>query len=247
MSKLRVLVAEDDAQIRGVLADLLESEGYDVVQAKDGLEALERYRDADPDAVLLDIMMPGKSGYDVCREIRKEDARVAIVMVTAKSTEIDTVVGLQLGADDYVAKPFGMHELVARVGAVLRRMRAAQGRVPGREHVRDEVFGFADARIDAGRYVAILDGREERVTATEMRIVDCLRAHAGRIVPRNELLDVVWGSTYLGTTRTLDQHVLRLRKKVERTPGDPRWLKTVHGVGYRLESAPCATAPTGGR
>lgn len=235
MSAGRVLVAEDDARIRGVLADLLESEGYDVVQAKDGREALARYHDADPDVVLLDIMMPELSGYDVCRAIRKEDERVAILMVTAKSAEIDAVVGLQLGADDYITKPFGMHELVARVGAVLRRARA--GRAAAAPSGGD-VFPFADARIDTGRYVAELDGREERVTATEMKIIRCLRQHAGCIVARNDLLDLVWGGTYLGTTRTLDQHVLRLRKKVERDPASPRWLKTVHGVGYRLEAQP---------
>jgi DNA-binding response OmpR family regulator len=232
MSVARVLVAEDDAQIRGVLADLLESEGYEVVQAKDGREALARFHDADPDVVLLDIMMPELSGYDVCRAIRKDDERVAVIMVTAKSTELDTVVGLQLGADDYIAKPFGMHELVARVGAVLRRARA----VPSAAAVATgEVFEFADARIDTGRYMAVMDGHEERITATEMKIIACLRQHVGCIVPRNELLDVVWGGTYLGTTRTLDQHVLRLRKKVESSPATPRWLKTVHGVGYRLE------------
>jgi len=231
-NKLKVLVAEDDAGIRSVLADVLESEGYDVIPAGDGRGALEAYRAHAPDAVLLDIMMPELSGYEVCRAIRKHDARVAVLMVTAKGAEIDAVVGLELGADDYIAKPFGVHELVARLAAVLRRTRARPA--PTADETAGGVFPFADARIDTGRYVAILDGRETPVTATEMKIVDCLRRHAGRIVTRNDLLNAVWGVDYFGNTRTLDQHVLRLRRKVERAPAAPRWLLTIHGVGYRL-------------
>ncbi len=210
---------------------MLESEGYEVVQAKDGRDALASYHACDPDAVLLDVMMPEISGYDVCRAIRKADPRVAVIMVTAKGAEIDAVVGLELGADDYITKPFGVHELIARLAAVLRRTRA---RPASAGESAGESFAFADAQIDTGRYVAILDGREERITATEMKIVACLRRHAGQIVTRNDLLNAVWGVDYFGNTRTLDQHVLRLRKKVEHTPAAPRRLLTVHGVGYRL-------------
>jgi DNA-binding response OmpR family regulator len=229
----KILVAEDDRYIRQGLIDSLESEGYQVVPAEDGAEALRLFRTEAPDLVLLDIMMPGRNGYDVCREIRRGDARTPILMLTAKGEEIDKVVGLELGADDYVTKPFGVRELLARIAAVLRRARrGSQGgggdpRVPAR-------FRLGEAEVDRTRYAGRLGDREFRLTPREMQLLELFFLHPGEVLSRDRLLNAVWGIGYEGTTRTLDQHVAQLRKKIETDPASPRTLVTVHGVGYRL-------------
>jgi len=230
----RILVAEDDGHIRQGLVDSLESEGYAVVAATDGAAALAAFRAEAPDLVLLDIMMPEKSGYDVCREIRRADTRTPILMLTAKGEEIDKVVGLELGADDYITKPFGVRELLARVAAALRRAR--QAAAPGAAMEQPpESFELGGAQVDRRRYEVRLGDRVSRVTPREMQLLELFFQHPGAVLSRDRLLNAIWGVDYEGTTRTLDQHVAQLRKKVELEPATPRVIVTVHGVGYRYE------------
>lgn len=225
----KILIAEDDPNIRSGLVDLYESEGFCVSAAADGAEALALFAGNSFNLVLLDVMMPEKSGYDVCREIRQADAAVPIIMLTAKGEEIDKVVGLQLGADDYVTKPFGVHELIARTEAVLRR---AAPRTPAKSDVPKE-FDFGQAQIDGGKYTATLNGQTVSLSAREMDLLHCFLQRPGEVLSRNQLLDEVWGVDYFGTTRTLDQHVSQLRKKIEPDPSKPATLQTVHGIGYK--------------
>ena len=234
MKRTQILVAEDDDHIRQGLVDTLESEGYDVLAAANGTAALLEYHDHDPDLVLLDIMMPGRSGYDVCREIRRSDSRVPIIMLTAKGEEIDKVVGLELGADDYVTKPFGVHELLARISAVLRRSR--QSAAPQDDPVQlPDVLRIGAAEVDRRSYQGRLGDRTFRLTAREMKLLEAFFARPGEVLSRSHLLQEAWGFDYEGTTRTLDQHIAQLRKKIEPEPASPRAITTVHGVGYRYE------------
>lgn len=230
MSK-RILVVEDDKHIRGGLADALQDEGYEVETAADGKAALAAFTRRRPDLMLLDLMMPEMSGYDVCRAVRRQDARTAIIMLTAKGEEIDKVVGLELGADDYVTKPFGVRELLARVAAALRRSGAPAVAAPP-PAVPDE-FDFGAARVNRRTYVATCGGRAHDLTARELKLLDQFVARPREVLSREELLNRVWGVTYYGTTRTLDQHIAQLRKKVEQDPESPQAIQTVHGVGYR--------------
>lgn len=233
-SPVHILVAEDDVRIRAGLVDLLESEGYRVTAVDDGAAAAAATQTEAFDLVLLDIMMPEKSGYDVCREIRARDARVPIIMLTAKGEEIDKVVGLKLGADDYVTKPFGVHELLARIAAVLRRSRPPEAHGP-EVPALDVPFVFAGARIDPARYQGTSPGGSFSLSALELRLIVYFHAHPHRVLSRDEILNAVWGQDYFGTTRTVDQHVAMIRKKVEPEPARPHHLLTVHGVGYRYE------------
>ena len=232
--KPHILVAEDDTRIREGLVDLLESEGYRVTAAGDGSEAQALLETEDFELTILDIMMPGKSGYDLCRDLRAGGSLIPVIMLTAKGEEIDKVVGLKLGADDYITKPFGVHELLARVDAVLRRALRTTAAVPAKR-VAPKAFCFGDARIDPGRYRLEIDGNTEDLTAKELDLILFFHGHPGRVLSRDEILDAVWGINYFGTTRTLDQHVARVRKKIEKDPANPRFLTTVHGVGYRYE------------
>jgi len=225
----RVLIAEDDANLRQGLVDLLEGEGYTVVDTADGAAALTAYASGGFDLILLDVMMPECSGYDVCREIRKHDARTPVIMLTAKGEEIDKVVGLQLGADDYVTKPFGLHELRARIAAVLRRSRPA----PPPVTVLPDTFTLGAACIDRRSYEATRAGKVYPLTARELKLLDIFHAHRGEVLSRNDLLNSAWGINYCGTTRTLDQHIAQLRKKIEVDPAAPQVILTVHGIGYR--------------
>lgn len=235
--KARILIAEDDANIRLGLAATLESEGYDVVAASDGAQAIKLYPQNKYDLVVLDVMMPKASGYDVCRELRAAGAGVPVLFLTAKGEEVDKVVGLKLGADDYVVKPFGVHELLARVEALLRRGRASAAAANGAgtgAAALPPVFKLGAAEIDRRTFSVRLPGREaESLTARELRLAEVFAAHAGETLTRDQLLNAVWGVGYVGTTRTLDQHVAQLRKKVEPEPEAPRVILTVHGVGYR--------------
>ena len=228
----RILIAEDDVHIRTGLIDTLESEGYSVAAAADGRRALEIFGRQPPDLVILDIMMPEISGYDVCRHIRARDARVPIIMLTAKGEEIDKVVGLQLGADDYITKPFGVHELLARIAAVLRRSRPDPASTTETNDV-PVVFTIGEAAIDAGQYRATLAGRVHDLSAKELLLLKFFHRHPNQVLSRDQLLNAVWGIDYFGTTRTLDQHIARLRKKIEPNPKQPQVITTVHGVGYR--------------
>ena len=235
MSRIRILVAEDDRHIRQGLLDTLDGEGYEALGAADGTEALRLFQTQRVDMVLLDIMMPGRSGYDVCREIRRRDTHTPILMLTAKSEEIDKVLGLQLGADDYLTKPFGVHELLARVAALLRRCRrgdAAAADGGGGVDKLPDVFPMGTAEVDRKTYTIRRGRQTAPITAQEMRVIEALARHPDEVLNRDRLLNEAWGVDYAGTTRTLDQHIAQLRKKIEADPGDPRIIVTVHGVGY---------------
>ena len=229
----RILVAEDDANIRETLADLLSGEGYAVETAADGEAAVAAWRGAaEPfDLILLDVMMPGKSGYDVCREIRASGSRVAVLMLSAKGEEIDKVIGLELGADDYVTKPFGVRELLARVAAAIRRSENSTA-VAQTAAAADAEFPFCGVQASVKRYVLEGAGESVAVTEIEMKLMKALYAHKGEVMSRDALLNLVWGTNYYGTTRTLDQHLVNLRRKLERVGGDTSLIRTVHGVGY---------------
>jgi DNA-binding response OmpR family regulator len=230
--KAKILIAEDDPNIRAGLVATLDSEGYAVTAASDGAQALKLFPQEKFDLVILDVMMPRASGYDVCRELRSRGARVPVLMLTAKGEEVDKVVGLKLGADDYVTKPFGVRELLARVEALLRRSRAAND--SGAADL-PAVFRLGPAEIDRRKFTATIAGRTQELTARELRLAEVFAAHRGEVLTRDALLNAVWGVGYFGTTRTLDQHVAQLRKKVEATPESPLAIVTVHGVGYRCD------------
>ena len=229
----KILVAEDDPNIRLGLVATLESEGYSVTAASDGAQALRLFPQEKFDLVMLDVMMPKASGYDVCRDLRGRGVQVPVLFLTAKGEEVDKVVGLKLGADDYVTKPFGVHELLARVEALLRRARKAAEASDGSE--LPPTFRFGSAEIDRQRFSANVNGRSAALTAREMKLAEVFAAHAGQVLTRDALLNAVWGVGYFGTTRTLDQHVAQLRKKIEATPDAASPIVTVHGVGYRYD------------
>jgi DNA-binding response OmpR family regulator len=237
MKPIRILVAEDDSNILTGLVDTLESEGYRVTGVEDGEQVLELFQQSNYDLVILDIMMPGKSGYDICRSIRLKDATVPIMMLTAKSEEIDKVVGFQLGADDYMTKPFGVHELLARIMAMLRRSevnkssRASRAEIPA-------TFALGDIVVDSSRYRIVKGKRERDISSRELKLLHFFFRHPDEVLDRDRILNAVWGTGYFGTTRTLDQHIAQLRKKIEKDPAHPRVIKTVHGVGYRYVRHP---------
>ena len=232
----RILVAEDDPSILTAVADLLESEGYGVETAMDGTTALDLFRSSPPDLVLLDVMMPGMNGYDVCRAIRGQDARVPVVMLTAKGQEVDKVVGLELGADDYIVKPFGMSELLARIRAALRRGALAHEPLPGAAVSLSADFG--DVSVDFEAMSGQKGGTQFFLTPKEAALLRFLLDHGGKVVSREVLLEEIWGIDCEVTTRTVDQHVVRLRQKIEDDPSRPYFLQTAHGAGYRCVSSP---------
>lgn len=228
--KKRLLVVEDDVHIRLGLRDALQAEGYEVIECRDGAQAGPLVKQHKPDLVILDIMLPGKSGFDLCREIRAGKNRVPILMLSAKGQEIDKVVGLELGADDYVTKPFSLRELLARVQALLRR---AQPGGPAGDLPMEIAFG--KVRID-GKALRGKRGKEAiELTPREMKVLAVLFRERGNAVSRETLLNEVWGVDYYGTTRTLDQLIVKLRQKIEDIPSEPRHVLTVHTLGYRLE------------
>ncbi len=225
-----VLVVDDEQSYRDALRIALEREGFRVEVAADGAEAIARFDAVRPALVLLDVMLPRITGVDVCRELRTR-SQVPIIMVTARNAEIDAVVGLEVGADDYVTKPFRLRELVARVRAALRRGRGddAGGAQP------DEVLEVGDVRLDAARHEVAVRGERVALPLKEFELLELLLANAGRVLTRDVLIDRVWGPNYYGDTKTLDVHVKRLRAKVEADPGHPARIVTVRGVGYRYE------------
>jgi DNA-binding response OmpR family regulator len=232
----RVLVIEDEAAILRGLADNLRLESYEVLTATDGESGYELLRSQKPDLVVLDLMLPRMSGYDVCRKARAGGIQTPILMLTARGQEMDRVAGLDLGADDYVAKPFSLPELLARIRALLRRSQA------GAE--ADELIGslaFDNVEIDFEKYEARSAGREVEMTREEFQVLRHLASRPGQVVTREELLEAVWGYEKYPTTRTVDNHILSLRTKLERESGKPRHLLTVHGVGYKWsEGTPSA-------
>jgi DNA-binding response OmpR family regulator len=232
MKKDKILVVEDDASILTGLADLLEAEGYDVATARDGEEALRAFGREKPALILLDIMIPEKNGYEVCRDIRRQDEKTPILMLTAKGQEVEKVVGLESGADDYIVKPFGVGELLARIRAQLRRARAK----PAEKSV--DPLAFGDVVVDPKTYTGRKGERSFSVSARELSLLRYFLSHDGEVIERFTLLDEIWGIRYEGTTRTLDQHIAKLRQKIEADPAAPRFIQTVHGIGYRFNSKP---------
>lgn len=231
MAQISILLAEDDTDLRQGLIDLLEIEGYQVLPCADGAQALARYRQSKPDLLLLDVMMPERSGFDLCREIRKSDSLTPIILITAKGEEIDKVIGLELGADDYITKPFGVHELRARIAAVLRRANNSQ---PSEAAELPDSFNLGSAVIERKNYRLQREGQSFSLTPRELKLLEVFFSHPNEVLSRNDLLNAAWGVDYFGTTRTLDQHIAQLRKKVEDNPAQPKVILTVHGVGYRL-------------
>ncbi|SMC72318.1 DNA-binding response regulator, OmpR family, contains REC and winged-helix (wHTH) domain [Desulfocicer vacuolatum DSM 3385] len=281
MTHIHILVAEDDDHIRIGLVDILESESYRVTQAAHGKKAMERFKENRFDLILLDIMMPEKSGYDVCRDIRAIDPQVPIIMLTAKGEEMDKVIGLHSGADDYITKPFGIHELLARITAVLRRsgLSGKKNANAGKKSCDDastgDVFSFGNYLVNPKTFKLTPHPRAKKIlpspqshisnqknkpvkskentnkakevggeksqkeivgidiTERELRLIQFFHRHPGEVLSRDTLLNEIWGINYLGTTRTLDQHIAKLRKKIESNPSCPGIITTVHGVGYR--------------
>jgi two-component system response regulator RegX3 len=231
-----VLIAEDEESFVDALVIGLGREGFNVSVARDGPEALALFDAIEPDLVLLDIMLPKMSGVDVCRAIRAR-SHVPIIMVTAKGTEIDTVVGLEVGADDYVTKPYRLRELVARMRAVLRRSPlAAPGSPPADESAeRGGVLEVGGVRVDPDRHRVFVRGQEVHLRRKEFELLVLLVENAGRVLTRDTLIDRVWGTDYVGDTKTLDVHIKRLRTHVEADPSSPAIITTVRGVGYRFE------------
>ncbi len=223
----RILIIEDELPMRTVLKDLLEAEGYRVMAAADGESGLQRAVEEKPDLVLLDIMMPKLDGFAVCSELRRLSSPSAILMLTAKGQVSDRVQGLDVGADDYLIKPFSTEELLARVRATLRRVQR-QTRAPAR-------LLLGDAQIDLVKQTATRGRKPLHLTAKEFAMLRLMAESPGEPVSRERFLDVVWGYAAFPTTRTVDNHIASLRGKIERDPDAPRWIKTLHGVGYKLE------------
>ncbi len=223
----RVLVVEDEKNLREPLVFLLQREGYDVIEAEDGKSALDVFRSKGADLVLLDLMLPGLSGNEVCRAIRSESS-VPVIMVTAKDTEIDKVVGLEIGADDYVTKPYSSRELLARMKAVLRRGAEPQAAEHG-------LLKAGPGVMDIERHGVSVNGEKVQMPLKEFELLELLMENVNRVLTRGQIIDRVWGSNYFGDTKTLDVHVKRIRSKIEEDPARPRHLVTVRGLGYKFE------------
>ena len=227
-----VLIVEDESALAEPLAFLLQREGFETAIAGDGPTALSLFEDNEPDIVLLDLMLPGMSGTEVCKNIRLKSG-VPVIMVTARDSEIDKVVGLEIGADDYVTKPYSSRELIARIRAVLRRGRSEQG---SEEFVdEEEILRGGRVILDVERHVVQVEGEEISMPLKEFDLLEYLLRNRGRVLTRGQLIDRVWGADYVGDTKTLDVHIKRLRSKIERNPSSPEYLVTVRGLGYKFE------------
>lgn len=233
---MKILIAEDDPNLRAGLVDLLTLEGIDCIVAEDGESAWQAFTEAAPDLCLFDVMMPRLDGLDLCRRIRARDSHTPILLLSARGAEIDRVIGLEIGADDYIAKPFSARELVARIKAGLRRAKAAQ---PG--PAESAVSGpparlrMGDLEIDREALRAFRSGQSIDLAPRELAILQALLARKGKAVSRDDLFDAAWGRDYMPNSRALDQYVSGLRRKIEIDPAHPRIIKTVHGVGYRYD------------
>jgi DNA-binding response OmpR family regulator len=225
----KVLIVEDDPAIREALREAITADGHEAVCALDGGQAVRLFGETNFDLVLLDLMLPVFSGYDVCRKIREKNRSVPIIMITAKGEEIDKVLGLELGADDYVTKPFGLREILARVHTAFRRQTHLAA--PALAAATD-TFYFGETLVDRKRFTATRNQTSEVLTARELHLLEVFHRCKGQVLSRDQLLNEVWSINYQGTTRTLDQHVAQVRKKVE-GDGPPRLIKTIHGVGYQ--------------
>jgi two-component system response regulator RegX3 len=234
MTDISVLIVEDEESFIDALQSGLTREGFTVTIARDGAEALDIYERLAPDLILLDVMLPKVSGIDVCREIRSK-SNVPIIMVTAKGAEIDTVVGLEVGADDYITKPYRLRELVARMRAVLRRRTGGDTEAVAAAPAANDVVEIGDVRLDHERHEVTIRGESVKLPLKEFELLALLLENAGRVLTRDVLIDRVWGSDYVGDTKTLDVHVKRLRSKVESDPSDPQSIITIRGLGYKFE------------
>ena len=225
----KILVVEDEKSFSEPLAFLLGKEGYEVVVAADGNEALAKFEKSGADLVLLDLMLPGMSGTEVCRQIRTT-SNVPIIMLTAKDDEVDKVVGLELGADDYVTKPYSARELLARVRAVLRR-----GADTGVDLDAGPLVQVGEIKLDVDRHIVTFKGENIALPLKEFELLEFLMRNAGRVLTRIQIIDRIWGNDYVGDTKTLDVHIKRLRSKLEKDPANPELIQTVRGLGYKME------------
>ncbi len=226
MGMTRILIVEDEPNMVSGLRDNFEYEGYEVITASDGSEGLERALADSPDLVVLDVMMPKMSGLDVCKQLKAKRPSIPIIMLTARGQEVDKVVGLELGADDYVTKPFSIRELLARVKAVLRRAHTLP-----KEQDR---YSFGDVEVNLRSYQVLRKGKPVAFSAKEFELLKYFLCHSGETLSRDRLLEDVWGYDNYPTTRTVDAHIVRLRQKLEPNPSEPRFFLTVHGVGYKF-------------
>jgi len=224
----RILVVEDEETLAEAISFLLGKEGFDVAVAATGPAAIESFEKSGADLILLDLMLPGLSGTEVCRQIRTKSS-VPIIMLTAKDSEIDKVVGLELGADDYVTKPYSSRELIARIRAVLRRGELSDTAIDG------ATLEVGPVRMDTDRHIISVNGEVVAIPLKEFELLEFLMRNAGRVLTRVQLIDRVWGSDYVGDTKTLDVHIKRLRAKIEKDPANPEYIQTVRGMGYKME------------
>jgi DNA-binding response OmpR family regulator len=222
----KILIVEDEPGMVAGLRDNFEFEGYEVLTARDGVAGLERALKESPDLVLLDVMMPRMSGLDVCKQLKAKKPQIPIIMLTARGQEVDKVVGLELGADDYVTKPFSIRELLARVKAVLRRAQVAPK--------KQERYSFGEVEVDVRSCQVSRQGKILEFSSKEFELLKYFLTHPGETLSRDRLLEDVWGYEHFPTTRTVDAHIVRLRHKVEPTPDEPRFILTVHGTGYKF-------------
>ncbi len=234
---LKILVAEDDPHTRAALVELLRGEGHEVAQAADGTRAKQSFDRFPPDLACLDVMMPGISGYDLCRHFRATKPRMPILFITAKAEEIDKVVGLELGADDYIVKPFGAKEVLARIRAVARRCIGEPGTPTPCSEPQADDFWMADLEIMPRRLRAKRDDQTIELSPRELRILQLLASKPGEVIGRRELFRVAWEDHHIPNSRTLDQTISQLRKRIERDPKQPRIIQTVYGAGYRYDDS----------
>lgn len=233
----KILIIEDETNIRELVLYNLKQNGYEALAAEDGLQGLSMVQDEKPDLILLDIMLPGKNGYDICRELRAEGNKTPIIMLTAKNEEIDKVLGLEFGADDYISKPFGIRELIARIKAVLRRYENGsepEASAGGSGAAAGPGLVIGDLVINIDRHEVRLAGKALELTLKEFDLLRVLAENRGRVMTRDQLLDKVWGFEYIGETRTVDVHVRYLRKKLGDEDNEGKYIQTVRGIGYKM-------------
>ena len=223
----KILVVEDEESFRDGVSFILSKEGYEVIDAADGNDAIIKFEREGADLVLLDVMLPGLSGLEVCKKLRTL-TKVPIIMLTAKDTELDKVLGLEIGADDYITKPFSSRELLARVKAILRRT--------GSVDVKSAIMEIGPVRVDTERHTVSVEGLDQSLPLKEFDLLVYLMQNAGRVLTRTQLIDRIWGSDYFGDTKTLDVHVKRLRSRIEKDAANPKFIQTIRGLGYKFES-----------
>ena len=228
MADEKVLIVDDEEHIVELLQFNLVNAGYKVITANNGLDALKKVKENKPDLLLLDLMLPGMDGLDVCKEIKrdKETSKTSIIMLTAKSEELDKILGLELGADDYITKPFSIRELLARVKAVLRRSNS--------DEISEEIYELGRLKVDFERHEVLINNEKVELTLKEFELLEILIKNKGKILRRETLLDKVWGYEYIGETRTVDVHIRYIRKKIEEDDKNPKFIETIRGIGYRF-------------